>query len=241
MKATEQIEVFINRLSEGQTFSYRDLGLDTSKREAVIKYLNRLASKNKIKKLAKGKFYKPINSRFGTLAPSQDQIVKDLLEKNGKTIGYLTGYSAYNELGLSSQISTVIQIGKSETRAAFSRGIYKIHLIKQKNKITKKNIPLLKILDTIRFIKSIPGSTIEESCLRLIAIIKGLPDPELTSIIKLAMAYPPATRALLGAIIEKTKKNINTEILLKSLNPISSYKLSVTRQVLPNAASWNIK
>ncbi len=241
MKTAKQIEIFISKLPKGQTFNYSDLGLEASKRESAIKYLNRLASKNKIKKLAKGKFYQPINSQFGTLAPPQDQVVKDLLEKNGKTIGYLTGYSAYNELGLSSQISAIIQIGKNETRPAFSRGIYKIHLIKQKNKITEKNIPLLKILDAIRFIKSIPDSTIDQSCLRLIAIIKGLSNTELTLIVKLAIVYPPATRALLGAIIEKAKKSINTEILLKSLNPISTYKLSISRRVLPNAASWNIK
>ncbi len=241
MRTAKQVELFISELPEGQIFSYRDLGLDASNREAVIKYLNRLASKNIIKKLVKGKFYKAINSKFGTLAPSQDQIVKDLLEKNGKTIGYLTGYSTYNELGLSSQLSTIIQIGRNETRAAFSRGIYKIHLIKQKNKITKKNIPLLKILDAIRFIKKIPDSTIDQSCLRLIAIIKSLSDSELSSLIKLALVYPPAARALLGALLERAKRGINTEFLLESLNPISIYSLSVSRKVLPNALSWNIK
>lgn len=48
-----------------------------------------MAASGKIIKQAKGKFYKPETSVFGTLAPDQYQIAKDLLEKNDKLIGIL--------------------------------------------------------------------------------------------------------------------------------------------------------
>lgn len=97
---------------------------------------------------------------FGNLQPSQSQFVKDLLENDGKLFGYLTGDNIYNQLRLTSQVSNTIQIGKNKTRPEFKRESYTISFIKQKNTITKDNIPLLQILDVIRFIKKIPDSNI---------------------------------------------------------------------------------
>jgi len=240
MKISDYIASSIDRLPKGYIFSYADLGFPVNKQEAVIKSLNRLSVSGKIKKLAKGKYYKPETSVFGSLPPSQYQVVKDLLEKNGKVTGYITGYGAYNELGLTTQVSNTIQIGRNEVRPALKRGIYKIAFVKQKNNITKENVSLLKILDAIRFIKTIPDTTIDNSTKRLMAIIKKLTTFEIEMIVKLAMKYPPATRALLGALIEKSMKTKN-EMLLKSLNPISMYKLNISKTALPNAQNWNIQ
>ncbi|MDQ2719393.1 MAG: DUF6088 family protein [Bacteroidota bacterium] len=240
MKVADYIIFSIDRLPKGYIFTYSDFDTRADKREAVIKSLNRLAALGKISKVAKGKYYKPESSAFGILPPSQYQIVKDLLEKNGKAIGYITGYGVYNELGLTTQVSNIIQIGRNEVRSVLKRGIYKIAFVKQKNRITKENIPLLKILDSIRFIKTIPGTSIDYSCNRLIAIIKKLSATENELLIKLALPYPPATRALLGALVEKSRK-IKSEVLSKSLNPITVFKLPVLKNILPNAQNWNIQ
>ena len=133
-----------------------------------------MAASGKIAKLSKGKFYKPEKSAFGKLQPNRYQIVKDLLEEDGKITGYLTGYSIYNQLGLTTQISNTIQIGKNTVRPGFKRAGYKISFVLQKNTITKDNIPLLQILDSIRYIKKIPDTTISSACKRLIEIIKEL-------------------------------------------------------------------
>src|SRR5690606_38318371 len=125
-------------------------------------------------KISKGKYYKPESTPFGNLQPNQAQIVKDLLESDGKIIGYLTGYSIYNQLGLTTQISNTIQIGKNQIRPNFKRERYTISFIKQNNTITKENIPLLQLLDAIRYIKKIPDSTIDASCNRFLAILKTL-------------------------------------------------------------------
>ena len=93
MKTSEYIQFKIERLPKGYVFTYKDFVSEVNSKEAVIKSLNRMALSGKIGKLAKGKFYKPESTVFGTLLPDQSQIVKDLLEKDGKLIGYLTGYS----------------------------------------------------------------------------------------------------------------------------------------------------
>lgn len=101
MKITEYITNSINRLPKGYIFTYADFidnvinssqkpkSLSISK-EAIIKALNRMVASGKIAKLSKGKYYKPEKTAFGILKPNQYQIVKDLLEDNGKVIGYIT-------------------------------------------------------------------------------------------------------------------------------------------------------
>jgi len=69
-----------------------------------------MVAAGKIRCLSKGRFYKPRITQFGELQPDTYQIVKDLIEKNGKTIGYLTGYSAFNQLGLTTQVPSVPQL-----------------------------------------------------------------------------------------------------------------------------------
>ncbi len=241
MKTTEYIAYTIDRFPKGYVFTYADFITKVNKKEAVIKALNRMVKSGKIAKLSKGKYYKPEKSVFGELPPNQRQVVKDLLEEKGKTTGYLTGYSIYNQFGVTTQVSNVIQIGKNEIRPAFKRDRYKISFVKQKNNITKENIPLLQILDTIRYIKKIPDTSLAESCKRLLVIIKWISHDDKTKIVKLALKYPPSTRALLGAMMDELGNTKQIEPLKKSLNPITVYKFTGISSVLSTTENWNIK
>jgi hypothetical protein len=241
MKTVEYIAFTIDRLPKGYVFTYADFVTKVNRKEAVIKTLNRMAASGKIVKLAKGKFYKPENTVFGNLQPNQAQVVKDLVENDGKLIGYLTGYSIYNQLGLTTQVSNTIQIGKNEIRPSFQRDRYTISFIKQKNTITKENIPLLQILDSMRYIKKIPDTNTVSACKRFLGIIKDLQEKDKTTLVRLALKYPPATRAFLGALLEENGNIALTAPLRKSLNPITTYKLSGVNKILPNSEKWNIR
>ena len=240
MKVAEYIASIVSRLPNGYVFTSADFSVEVNQKEAVIKALNRMVASGKITKLSKGKYYKPENTPFGKLQPNQAQIVKDLLEENGKVTGYLTGFSIYNQLGLTTQVGNTIQIGKNQVRPNFKRERYTISFIKQKNTINKENIPLLQLLDAIRYIKKIPDTSIEVSCKRFMAIIKNLSDKEKNTLVRLALKYPPATRALLGALLEELKQVKATAPLLKSLNPITKYKITGAAKVLSTAKRWNI-
>lgn len=240
MNTTEYIAFTIDRLPKGYVFTYADFITEVNKKEAVIKALNRMVASGKIAKLAKGKYYKPENTPFGNLQPNQSQVVKDLLEDNGKITGYLTGYSIYNQLGLTTQVSNTIQIGKNEIRPDFKRERYTISFIRQKNTITRENVPLLQILDAIRYIKKIPDAGVESSCRRLLSIIKGLSVSDFGTLVRLALKYPPSTRALLGAMLEQLEKEEITQPLYKSLNPITKYKIAGVSKVLTSTVKWNL-
>jgi hypothetical protein len=241
MKTTEYISNAIKRLPKGYVFSYSDFITEANQKEAIIKALNRMAASGKISKLSKGRFYKPEKTVFGELEPSQYQIVKDILEVNGKVVGYLTGYGLYNQLGLTRQISNTIQIGKNEIRPTFKRERYTISFVRQKNTITKENISLLQILDAIRYIKKIPDATIESSCKRFLSILSELKENEIKTLVRLAQKYPPSTRALLGALLEELKQDSFTAVLQKSLNPITKYKLKGVNKILTTSENWNIE
>ncbi|MFN8266983.1 MAG: DUF6088 family protein [Chitinophagales bacterium] len=240
MKIAEYIAFTIDRLPKGYVFTYADFITEVNKKEAVIKALNRMVVSGKIAKLSKGRYYKPEQTPFGNLQPNQSQVVKDLLEDDGKIIGYLTGYSMYNQLGLTTQVSNTIQIGKNQVRPSFKRERYTISFIKQKNTITKENIPLLQILDAIRYIKNIPDASIDSSCKRFLSILSSLSDKDKETLVRLSFKYPPATRALLGALLDEIQQGSLTESLLTSLNPITKYKITGAAKSLTNTEKWNI-
>jgi hypothetical protein len=241
MNVSKKIASYLARIPCGYVFSYMEVSTEAVEKEALIKGLNRMAAADKIAKLSQGKFYKPEQSPFGELPPPQDQVVKDLLERRGTVEGYLSGLSIYPELGLCTQVSNTIQIGKNETRPAFQRGRYKISFIKQKNTITKETIPLLQILDAIRCIKKIPDTDIGSACERFKHLIQQLSSKEQQSLLKLAIKYPPATRALLGAVLSEVAPPLDTNKLKQSLNPITRYKLTGATDALANAEAWNIE
>lgn len=241
MNITDTVSSKIKRLPKGYVFTVDDFTNEVNSKEAIIKALNRMVANGKIEKLSKGRFYKPEKTIFGDLEPNEYQVSKDLLEKNGKLIGYLSGIGIYNQLRLTTQVSFVIQIGRNETRPALKRGRYRISFIKQKNTITKENIPLLQVLDAIRYFKSIPDSNTEFLIKRFLQIIKKMNGKEVKLLIRLSFKYPPATRALLGAFIEELDKGNYLDDLKSSLNSISIYNLNISTTYLSCAENWNIR
>jgi hypothetical protein len=240
MKATDIIIDKINRLPAGYIFTYDDFNLQVDKIDALTKALGRMVQDGRLRKLSPGRFYKPRFTDFGEVKPEIFQVVKDLLQQNGKIIGYLTGYSVYNQLGLTTQVSGIIQIGTNYQKKNISRGIFKIRFVKQPNKITKENIRLLRILDAISNIKEIPDTTVEQSCKTLSELIKKINTSEKEIFIRLAKKYNPATRALSGAILENSFGVKDSEPLLKTLNPSSVYTFDISESTLPNKRKWNI-
>jgi len=240
MKVSDIVSNKIDRLPNGYIFTYKDLSLSVEDREATIKSLNRLVEKGKINKISKGKFYKPEITIFGSLIPNQYQIVKDLLEEDNKIIGYLTGYSIYNSLGFTTQVSNIIQIGKNNLRPNLKRERYLIKFVKQNNIINKDNIPYLQLLDCLKNIKRIPDTTIDRSIEMFISIFSDYKLKDIKQIVRLAQKYPPSTRALLGALLDELQLEKYSKTLLQTLNPITRYDFLGINDKLTQFKKWNL-
>jgi hypothetical protein len=238
---TDTIKNTIENFDYGFVFTPVDFPIDPRKQATVNRILNNMVAAGQIRRASKGRFYKPKMTEFGELPLNIYQLVKDLLEKNGKTAGYLTGYTAFNELGLATQVPFALQIGVKNEKMAIKRNFYRISFIKQQNEIIKENIYLLQLLDCLRFFKNIPDSTPDETCRRLLLLLKKLDKHQREEIKKLSLKYTPQATALLGAMLETLNPKENTTEMYNKLNPQTFYKLGISENILFNQKKWNIR
>lgn len=238
---TYTIKSTIKEFPAGEVFSAKDFPVDVAKQKTVNKILDNMVATGHIRRLMKGRFYKPIIMDSGEQPLEIRQIVKDILEKNGKTIGYLTGSSIFYELGVTAQKSFDLQIALPKNRIAAKRGIYRITFIAQQNRITKTHIPLLQLLDCLRFFKNIPDTMPDKTCRRLFELFRQLDNKQIATIKQLALNYSPQTIAMLGAILETLNQNEDTTELFHALNHQTSYQLGISNDVLLNQKKWHIR
>ena len=94
---------------------------------------------------------------------------------------------------------------------------------------------------TLKLIKKIPDTSINNSVERFMAILSDYKLKEIKQIVRLAKKYPPSTRALLGALLDALQLENYSEELHKSLNPITKYSfLEINNELLPTK-KWNLK
>ena len=78
----------------------------------------------------------------------------------------------------------------------------------------------------VKSIKKIPRVILKSSLRRLLAVLRELQENDYVKLIRWAIKYPPATRALFGALQKHFDKEALTMPIHKPLDPITSYKLS---------------
>lgn len=231
----------VSSIQAGEVFNYSSFLGNKNNEQAVVKALSRLAKKGEIVRLEKGKYYKPRQTRFGVLRPSEDEIIKTVTQKGNQQVGYLTGIPSYNRLGLTTQVSNVLVIARNGRLPVKEINGYKVKFVTRKVNFIQKDIPLLQLLDAIRDIKEIPDTSIDKSVSVLVQKLKALSEEELKRLIKLSLQYNPATKALLGAIVEYSIPALNLTELKKTLNPLTKYKIGISAQTLPNILKWKIE
>lgn len=241
MVASQLIENKVNSIEPTKVFTIEDLGFPTDWWENVRVKLGRMVKSGQLEKVGRGKYYKPKASIFGKVGPDQSEIVKDLLYDNGVLSGYITGYSVWNDMGLTTQIASVIIVGTSRRRDSMERGIYRIKFVTQPNRITSENIPMLQILDAIKMIKQIPDTTVDNSVSIIRSVISRLEYKALSLLVKLSIKYPPRVRAVLGSILESLANDGYVKILKETLNPMTSFSIGITKRSGLNLSNWNIE
>jgi hypothetical protein len=240
MKVAGKIERKINRIPEGTTFKYKQLGIDQSEYSAATKAIERLIKKGMIKRVSTGVFYKPKKSAFGELRPREEELLKPYLYQDGKRIAYITGVSLYNRMGLTTQVPKTIKVASKVKRIITKIGKTQVKPVKSYVDVTNENYNLLEILDALKDFKVIPDLDKKSAIALLKNRISKLSGNDQSKLIQYALKYPPRVTALLGAILELLKKKNDLESLRKNLNPLTTYKLGIREELLPTAPGWNI-
>ena len=226
----------IEGFNPGLVIKYSDLEDITDNAIALSKALSRMVKANKLEKIEKGVFYKPKLSKFGKINPSINEIIKKECEKNGEIIAYITGVNLYNKLGLTTQISNVIELASNKRKPTKEIMGNKMKFIQTNSTISISAIPLLQILDALKNIKKIPDGNLKESYEILKYKINELNFDDKEKIRDLALDYSPFTRAIVGSILEEVS-NINLSKLEKSLSSFTTFDLDIE---IKNKKRWNI-
>lgn len=242
MKLTEKIRLKIETFEEGEPFGYAQLDIANEEFFAAAKALERLVKKSAIKKISKGQFYKPKMSVFGELEPNYNSMLKNYLFKDNKRVGYVTGGALYNEMNLTTQMTFRQKIATNRKKKNFNISWLKTYTVKSYVEVTDENYYFLGILDALKDIKSIPDTSSSDVTKILMSKIKKLKKEEIENLIQYCLKYPARVRALLGAILSCLFiDTYDLNIIKKSLNPLSTYKLSLDDKILPTAPNWFIR
>lgn len=241
MSIAQTVQNIVETMPAGKIFGYQDLPDYSQSPSAVIKAISRMVSNEKLKRFSKGKFYVPKKGILGLRKPSDSEMIRSMLYKNGRLRGYVTGLSLYNQLGLTTQIPRTITVAINGGRQEKEFGTIRIKTVMTKIPIRKKDVTLLQYLDVLKDIKKIPDSDINLSLKIMSGYISKLSASEQERLEKLAEDYySPQVRALVGLLYSSLKLPLPRRLAL-SLNPTTIYKLKLDQSNWALAREWNIQ
>lgn len=236
MSIAEKTRKFISKQEYGQIFVYDDIPI--ANRNAVAIELTRLAKSGKVKKVSKGKFYKPKQRTFGEIGPSSSDKIEHIVKSSFK---YETGNNIYRKLGLTTQVSKTIVIAHNSYYRRIQLDNINIKLVPTRVEVPLDDVYLLQILDAIKDLKIIPSTSPSEAYGNIKTIISELDKDNKFKLLDYVYYYPPFVKAILGSILSQMGMKKDTKDLKSSLNYLSKYKLNIADELIPNKKDWNIQ
>lgn len=234
MSVMSKVKMKIEKLEEGSLFTFQ-LFRSIENKQAVSLSLSRLCKQGLIKRLKKGRYYKPRSTSFGTLGPTENDIISNLLTATR----YISDIAAFNSLGLTTQVPSEITIKGDVTPRKAVYGNLRVRFQKSDVKVTPGNVYLLQVLDALQCIKDIPDADVSTTFKRISKLVLDLDSDEKETLVKLARNYTSSVRAMLGAILDEQSSELARN-LKESLNPLTSYKIGISDKALPNRSEWRI-
>lgn len=242
MNVNKLVKEQVQQTADGALLALQDFPVPLVRKASLEKSLSHLYQAGALKRVTKGLYYKPEQSRFGEIPPSTSSLLNKLLSLYRDQIAYLTGVQAYTSLGLTTQVSSEYVIATDKPRRdPIVWGGTNIRFVPSYVKEPVWDVYLLQILDAIREIDTIPASTPQKSSVLLRLRIKNLSKERQQEISRLAQAYPPSVRAFVGLVFESLDKKRLAQNLASTLNPTSRYRLNIDKSAFPNWRAWQIR
>lgn len=115
------------------------------------KTLERMCKKGILVHLTKGLYYRPKNTRFGTVPISEKDIVDHYIQDNQ---GIVIGYRLFNQKGLTTQISKRVEVLSSAIPGK-KKNIHNVYVMNISISLTPETIPIIETLEILQNYKSI--------------------------------------------------------------------------------------
>jgi hypothetical protein len=211
--------------------------------------LSRLAKTGELKRVRRGVYYRPRKTLFGLSKPDPIALADAVLRSRGEPT-VPSGLGAYNQLGLTTQVSNVVARATLTGVAPASVPGVRMHATRRPFDRQKGIRPHERTtLDALREITRIPDAS-PADVLRRISTLVRAGDLDFVRLARFAREEPPRVRAILGALGDRLRlegagrrapKRVLTD-LHKGLNPLTAFKLRGVREPLGSVASkWYLK
>ena len=207
----------IERIDTGRIFTFRDLSFETEKTANVAVLLSEQSRKGVLVRVEKGAYYRPKKSVLGQF--------RYLTEKLN---GYITGAYVYNKMGLTEQVATTITIATPNPVRRFRFKNLDIECVKAYCMVypDESLVPYLRLLDAIKDMKRIPGTTGQDIYNRVKSqYFNGYSLPELEKIVSLAKSYPPRVRKVVADILGDIRQTVLQTEMVKTILPTTRFNL----------------
>ncbi len=217
----------IEHIQEGKIFTFSDLDFPMEKFANTAVLLSELSKEKKLIRVEKGAYYRPKQSSLGLgiLPVYQDEQIDYLTRKLD---GYLTGAYIYNKMSLTEQVPSVITIAVHRPVRGFKFRKLFVECVKAyvDTPDDENTLYLTRILDAIKDLKHIPGTTPQQAYDRISALyISQLSLQNLKKVISLATAYPPRVRKVLSDMLNNSKYADLSNQLVNTICPTTRFDL----------------
>ena len=223
----ENIVRQISGMEAGRVFTYRDLEFPAEKFGNVIHILFEKSRAGELIRLERGAFYKPKKSALGLgeMPLHEDEKLKYV---SNKLNGYVTGLLAYNSMGVTEQVPSVIAIATKKYARPFIFQNLKIETVTAYvDDPHPEEIEYLRLLDAVKDIKKIPARTQQEVYDYVKnKYLKAYPATILQKVVSLAKEYPPRVRKILSDMfLDLGEKGMSDE-LTATVFPTTRFELN---------------
>ena len=240
MSIAASVNRAIDRTPTGRIFGYEAFPQYREAPGAVVRAVNRGVESRRLKRVAKGRFYKPRTGVLGEVPVSDGERLRDAMYRNGRRSGYITGPALYNRLGLTTQIPKTITIAVNRATQTKDFGTIRVKLLSRRAPISDSTVPMLEILDVLRGARNVPDADVGHVLQAMERRLIQLTAAERKKLQRLALNYySSATRAVLGMLLSRCRKAV-LPALKASLNPTTRFDLGIDPHDWPESRAWNI-
>lgn len=220
MKNTEQLIQVINNFEINQLINiselYEQQFAEVMSASAYAKNIERAVNKGLLSKVAKGVYCRPRNTRYGTVMPSEQEILREYI---GENKGIIVGYYLYNEINISTQIAKTIEVFSNAINGC-TRTINNIVISRRNLEFTKEVSATIKMFEVLKNFSEIQDLNYKEFISYCSNFAKTY-NEEMTTLVIEQMKYSKSTIAFMRHILQTYNVNNN---LSRYLSELSTYK-----------------
>ena len=222
---------------EGEIFTLHELSeLTKVKKSSLSWIISDAIELTLIDRIGRGKYYIPKKTRFGTLKPSDSNIIQFVVDEIYKNTGsrpYFASNTIYQKLGLTTQVSNeVFLISNRYNKSKIEIGNILINILPFKGNWSKKQVRYLEILYAIDNIKDVPDTNIEESYKILFSHVKKLSTKEIIQLIECSILFKASARALLGTMVSQLGYKIASDKLRDTIGLESKFYCKINDNII---------